>query len=202
MLGLRRFWAVQPFISYFFVAPSYVTGTRKSTKQPRRGSMSLQSLELKLIDITLLLLVRALMGHLESLSKSCSPLHDRAVCRNLERWTAWQPWQVTSHRKDNKIFVYIRQMEGQAAEAHGEAGTFVITQRGSSPSQTSGAGLMWQQPLQHQLKEQQSCHGNVFSSEDHRQNSSQARPNFSCAFHWKSAPPAGYKRQNPAHKLK
>lgn len=42
--------------------------------------MTLQSSELKLIDITLLSLVGTLMGQLESLSKSCSPLRDRAGC--------------------------------------------------------------------------------------------------------------------------
>lgn len=42
--------------------------------------MTLQSSELKLIDIPLLSLVGTLMGQLESLSKSRSPLRDRAGC--------------------------------------------------------------------------------------------------------------------------
>lgn len=70
-----------------------------------------------------------LLGQFESLSKSCSPLHARADCCSLERWTAWWLWQVISSRRDNKIFGYLGQMEGWITEEQRVTGTFLITWR-------------------------------------------------------------------------
>lgn len=88
-----------------------------------------QRADLKLQYITLLFLRGTLRGQLKTLSKSCSPLGARAVCSNPERRTAGWLCQVISCRKDNKGFVYHRQMEGWITEAHREAGTFLITQQ-------------------------------------------------------------------------
>lgn len=122
---LGQSWAVQPFIGYFFVVASDAKGTRQCTKKPRRGWMPLWSSGPKWNYLTLISR-RYLTGPAWVLSKSWSPLRARAGCYNLERWTAWRLWQVISCRKDNKIFVYLRQMEGRVTEAWGEAGTFLI----------------------------------------------------------------------------
>lgn len=99
----------------------------KHKKPRRRGWMPLWSSDLQWKYITLSFLGGTLLGQPESLNKR--PLRARAGCYNLERWTAWRLWQVIFCRKDNKIFVYLRQMEGWVTEAHGEAGTFLITRR-------------------------------------------------------------------------